>query len=120
MGALMSETWSADRIVDDTYRSKFIGVSNTIADWLRDHGGLAGRDVLDFGCGEATAALAIALRHGARRVVGVEIHGEIENALPYARAQLVLERLPENLELIRLGPDSPLDPIGTFDVVYSW
>ncbi len=70
MGHAMG-SWSADRIKDDTYRTKFIDVPNTLTDWLRDHGGLAGRDVLDFGCGEATAALAIALRHGARRVVGI-------------------------------------------------
>jgi SAM-dependent methyltransferase len=120
MGHAMSESWSADRIEDDTYRTKFINVPNIIADWLRDHGGFAGRDVLDFGCGEATTALGIALRHSAHRVVGVEIHEEIDNALPYAKAQLGLARLPENLELVRLGPDSSLDAIGTFDVVYSW
>lgn len=116
----MLESWSANTIEDETYRKKFIDVPNILADWLRDHGGLAGRDVLDFGCGEATMALGIALQHGARRVVGVEIHEEIENALPYAKTQLGLERLPDNLELIRLHPDSPLDAIGTFDVVYSW
>lgn len=120
MGHAMSENWSANTIKDDTYRKKFIDVPNIIADWLGDYGGLAGRDVLDFGCGEATMAVSMALQQGARRVVGVETHEEIENALPYAKAQLGLERLPENLELIRLDPDSPLDAIGTFDVVYSW
>lgn len=105
---------------DATYRAKFIDVPNIIADWLGDHGGLAGRDVLDFGCGEATMALGIALKHGARRVVGVETHEEIDNAMPNAKAHLGLNRLPDNLELVRLNADSPLDTIGTFDVIYSW
>jgi cyclopropane fatty-acyl-phospholipid synthase-like methyltransferase len=116
----MSEDWSAESIQDATYRSKFIDVPAVIADWVGDHGGLAGKDVLDFGCGEATMALGIALRYGARRVVGVEIHEEIDNAVPYARAQLGLERLPANLELKRVEADSSLEVLGSFDVVYSW
>ncbi|HEY0182690.1 MAG TPA: class I SAM-dependent methyltransferase [Rhodopila sp.] len=106
--------------VDAVYQNKFVGVPDVIAEWVREHGGLAGRDVLDFGCGEATMALGIALRHGARRVVGVETHEEIDNCLPNARAQLGLERLPQNLELVRTGPDSSLEELGQFDVVYSW
>ena len=116
----MFESWSVERIKDETYRTKFIDVPKTIADWLVDHGGISGRDVLDFGCGEATAALGIALQHGARRVVGIEVHEEIDNALPFARTQLGLTRLPDNLELVRLNPDSQLDSLGTFDIVYSW
>jgi len=116
----MFESWSVERIKDDTYRTKFIDVPKTIADWLVAHGGIAGRDVLDFGCGEATAALGIALQHGARRVVGIEVHEQIENALPFARTELGLTRLPDNLELVRLDTDSQLNSLGTFDIVYSW
>jgi 2-polyprenyl-3-methyl-5-hydroxy-6-metoxy-1,4-benzoquinol methylase len=115
----MSEKWS-DKIRDSTYRAKFIDVPNIISDWVREHGGLEGRDILDFGCGEATMALSIALRFNARRVVGVETHAEIDNCIPYARTQLGLERLPPNLELMRLDPDAPLEQTGLFDVVYSW
>jgi cyclopropane fatty-acyl-phospholipid synthase-like methyltransferase len=102
------------------YRNKFVNVPDTIADWVRDYGGLAGRDVLDFGCGEATMALGIALRHAAHRVVAIETHAEIDNCVPYAKAELGLDILPANLELIRVQPDSTLDPLGTFDVIYSW
>lgn len=116
----MSEKWSAERITDPTYRAKFVDVPNVIAEWLGDHGGLKGRDILDFGCGEATMALSIALRFAARRVVGVEIHKEIDNCIPYAYAQLGLEDLPGNLELKRMDPDSPLKEAGMFDVIYSW
>lgn len=112
--------WSAERIQDPVYRTKFVGVTDIIADWVASYGGLGGRDVLDFGCGEATMALGIALRYGARRCVGVEIHSEIDNAIPYAAAQLGLNHLPRNLELIKVEADSPLTPLGTFDVVYTW
>lgn len=112
--------WSADTIRDDIYRRKFLDVPDVIADWLKEHGGLAGRDVLDFGCGEATTALGIALRHRARRIVGLEIQKEIDNCVPYAQAQLGLATLPDNLELKQVEPDAPLDSLGTFDIVYSW
>ena len=115
-----SSAWSAESITDAIYRTKFLDVPDIIADWTREYGGIAGRDVLDFGCGEATMALAMALRHGARRVVAVEIHEEIDNCARYARQQLALERLPANLELKRIAADTSLDVFGSFDVVYSW
>jgi cyclopropane fatty-acyl-phospholipid synthase-like methyltransferase len=122
--------WSIEQINDDLYRAKFINVPDIVAEWVKDHGGLHGRDVLDFGCGEATVTLGIALRHKARRVVGVETHAEIGNDIPgagnvdncvaYAKAQLGLDLLSQNLELIRVDPDSSLDDLGTFDLVFSW
>jgi|GEM_PF-1036402 len=116
----MSRSWSTDSIQDTAYRTKFIDVPNVISDWLRDHGGLKGRDVLDFGCGEAATALGIALLHGVRRIVGIDIHGGMEKVLTDARVQLGLEHLPDNLEVRRVEPDEPLDSIGLFDVAYSW
>lgn len=116
----MSRNWSADTIRDPTYRSKFINVPDVIVEWLKDHGGVGGRDILDFGCGEATMALGLALRHEPRRIVGVETHNAMDNAAPFAKAQLGLDHLPDNLELVRLNTDLPLDGIGTFDVIYSW
>jgi cyclopropane fatty-acyl-phospholipid synthase-like methyltransferase len=116
----MSEDWSIDRISDTTFRAKFLTVADVIADWARDHGGLAGRDVLDFGCGDATIALGVLLRHGAARVVGVDTHAVLDEALPNARAQLGLQALPDNLQLVRIAPSAPLEPLGSFDVIYSW
>lgn len=108
------------RPIDAVYRTKFEDVPNIIADWVREYGGLEGRDVLDFGCGEATMALGIALRHRARRVVGIETHEEVNNCIVNAKSQLGLKKLPENLELLLMTPDAPFDGIGTFDVIYSW
>ena len=78
----MDTDWSADRITDPVYRQKFFAVTDVIAEWVSNHGGLAGRDILDFGCGEATMALGIALRYGARRVVGVRSTGKSTTPFP--------------------------------------
>jgi 2-polyprenyl-3-methyl-5-hydroxy-6-metoxy-1,4-benzoquinol methylase len=120
MEVLLSANWSEDRITDSIYQAKFINVPDVICDWTAEYGGVAGKDILDFGCGEATMAVGMALRHGARRVVGVEIQPEVDNALPYARQQLGINRLPDNLNLVRIDADSDLGALGQFDLVYSW
>jgi 2-polyprenyl-3-methyl-5-hydroxy-6-metoxy-1,4-benzoquinol methylase len=125
----MPDNWSVDSIVDETYRSKFVDVPNIIAEWLGDHGGVAGKDVLDFGCGEATMALGMALRHGVRRVVGMDVYEESTLALPFregtralpqAKVQLGLHELPQNFETISVAPGTPIESLGTFDIIYSW
>lgn len=116
----MDTYWSADRIKDPAYRAEFIGVPGVIADWMSDHGGLSGRDILDFGCGEGATTLGIALCYGPRRVVGVEILPKIWNALPIAREQIGLEGKPDNLDLIQVAADATLDHLGSFDLIYSW
>jgi len=42
----MDDRWSIDRISNDAFRQKFIGVPDIIAEWAREHGRLEGRDVL--------------------------------------------------------------------------
>ncbi|EIF28195.1 methyltransferase family protein [Burkholderia sp. Ch1-1] len=116
----MLENWSTDKIQDPEYKVKFVDVPNIIAEWLGEHGGITGKDVLDFGCGEATMAVGVALRHGARRVVAVDVHPIINDALPLARAQLGLNRLPYNLEIKLVDPEASLEELGMFDVIYSW
>jgi len=93
---------------------------DVIANWMVEHGGLADKDILDFGCGEGTMAMGIALRHQPRRIVGVEIHKEIENCLPYAARELGIETLPPDLELKRIQPEAKLADFGQFDLIYSW
>lgn len=44
--------------------------------WMAEHGGLAGRRILDFGCGSGASAAGIALLGGAELVVGVDINPE--------------------------------------------
>src|SRR5215813_2240725 len=96
--------WDASRISDDTYRTKFIDLPRIIQDWIGEHGGFIGKEVLDFGCGEATTALGIALQYDPGRVVGIDIISNIKKCAPYAEAQLGLERLPKNLQLLQVRP----------------
>lgn len=107
-------------ISDPLYRTKFGSLPDIISDWLSESGGLYKKDVLEFGCGEGTAALGIAIRKEAQRVIGVEILDVFEQCLPLAQAQLGITELPANLYLRKIAPGSPLTVFGTFDVIYSW
>lgn len=109
-----------DNIRDPLYRTKFVNVPDIIADWLSESGGLYKKDVLEFGCGEGTMALGIALRKEAQRVVGVEILDVHEQCLPLAWAELGIQELPTNLFLRKIAPGADLTRFGAFDVVYSW
>ncbi len=112
--------WDESTISNETYRAKLIKLPEIINYWLRDYGGLAGKDVMDFGCGEATTALGVLLTQQARRVVGIDIMPDMQMCAPNARAQLGLETLPPNLELRQVIPGELHDPNDKFDLVYSW
>lgn len=107
-------------IQDPTFRAEFIDVPNVLADWTQAHGGLGGKDVLDFGCGEGATTLGVALNHCPRRVVGIDILPKIWNAIPNARKHIDLASGPSNLTLKQVEQDSALDDLGMFDVIYSW
>ena len=110
-----------ETMTDEAYRTKILTLPKIIAEWMSEHGGLAGKDILDFGCGEAAAALGIALHYEPRRVVGVEIQqAELDLCLPHARDQLRLEALPGNLSLHCVEPGMLHDPHDAFDLIYSW
>jgi SAM-dependent methyltransferase len=112
--------WSLDHCSDRQYFHKFTDVVRILAEWFEPYGGLRGKDVLEFGCGEGTVALGIALQHEPRRVVGAEILDVHENCLPYARKNLGLDALPDNLSLVRIEPGEDIARLGTFDRIYSW
>ena len=119
--AKLIEDWRTDTINDETYRLKFVFLPNIIKEWMREYGGLQGKELLDFGCGEGTTAIGMALRMHPKRVVGVEVQPHLlERCLPIAQAQLRLARLPFNLELRRIEPGSLHDPRDRFDLIYSW
>ena len=116
----MSADWSIEKIQDPLYRTKFVTVPDIISDWLSETGGVYKKDVLEFGCGEGTMALGMALRKQPQRVVGVEVLDVYEQCLPMARQQIGLQSLPHNLFLRKIAPGSDLTRFGTFDVIYSW
>jgi SAM-dependent methyltransferase len=116
----MVTDWFIDKIQDPLYRSKFVVVPDIIEEWLGDHGGLSGKDVLEFGCGEGTMALGMALRKNVQRVVGVEILDVYEQCLPIARKEIGLNAIPSNLQLRQIPPGGSLTQWGQFDFIYSW
>ena len=104
---------------DPTFRDKFIKLPNIIEEWISDFGGLAGKRVLDFGCGEGITALGIATTKSPSLVIGVDINRESDECVSLARRHLTLENLPSNLyfEEITRGQISSYEE---FDLVYSW
>jgi len=103
--------------MDELYKSKFVDIPNIIADWA---GSLADRDILDFGCGDGTIALGIALHHNPHRITGIDTHDVMNLVLPQARQQIGRDQLPDNLKLVRVVEDASLEALGTFDLIYSW
>jgi SAM-dependent methyltransferase len=97
-----------------------VAVPAKLAEWLDPHGGLDGKDILDFGCGEATTVLSLALRWPRSRVTGVEIGRDLDRCLPLAREQLGLAALPPNMALHLVRPGELPDPRARFEVIYSW
>jgi SAM-dependent methyltransferase len=112
--------WSLDACTNDNYRHKFLDVVQILGEWFEPYGGLRDRDVLEFGCGEATVALGVALQHEPRRMVGVEILDIYKNCLPFAQKNLGLQALPQNLEIFRITPGEDISRLGTFDFIYTW
>lgn len=102
------------------YDEKYRLLPKIISEWLAPYGGVDGKILLDFGCGEATTAIGFTRQHLPRRVVGVDIMPDVHLCLPLAREQLGLDRLPDNLDLRQIAP-GPLEfADDSFDVVYSW
>ncbi|AOJ71048.1 MULTISPECIES: SAM-dependent methyltransferase [Burkholderia] len=116
----MTSDWSIETIRDPLYRTKFVTVPDIVDEWLSETGGVYKKDVLEFGCGEGTMALGMALRKDVQRVVGVEILDVHEQCLPIARREIGLHALPDNLFLRRITPGADLTCFGDFDVVYTW
>ena len=112
--------WSVDAIADDVYRSKFSFLPEIIDNWLHNEGGLDGRDILDFGCGEGTTAIGMALAHPTSRVVGVDVQPGFEECGQLAAAQLGLRTLPSNLRFAVIERGEVAPPGHQFDVAYSW
>lgn len=112
--------WTTQNCEDKIYSHKFNDVVRIISEWFEAHGGVAGKDVLEFGCGEATVALGLALQKKPQRLVGVEILDVVFKCADYARKNLGLETLPNNLELYKIEPGQRLTDLGTFDFIYTW
>ena len=115
-----AQQWSLDHCKNDQYRHKFTTVVRILSEWFEPYGGFAGKDVLEFGCGEGTVALGVALQHRPARMVGVEVLDVYEKCLPFARDNLGLDALPANLALRKIAPGADIAGLGKFDCVFTW
>jgi SAM-dependent methyltransferase len=107
-------------ITDPIYRDKFWKLPGIISGWVEEYFGLRGKWVLDFGCGEGTTALGIALNFQPTKMIGVDINREYEQCLPGAQMNLGISELPSCLEFRQIAAGEVGPWVGAFDLVYSW
>lgn len=85
-------------------------------DRVLDGTGLSGRTVLDIGCGSGGITIDLARRHGAGRVVGIDVEAPV---CDHARERVARAGLSDRVE-IRLVEPGPLPfADGLFDIVFS-
>lgn len=85
--------------------------------WTEPYTSLAGKRVLDFGCGEGTSAAGIAWLQGAT-VHGVDINNEAEACRTFLKQSLNLDQ-PDTLTFQEIAPGGEIN--GTdFDCIFSW
>jgi SAM-dependent methyltransferase len=113
--------WNASQITDEWFRAHFDYAANVAHSWLTPSLDLSRARLLNFGCGDGITDLALALRHGATSIHGIDIRREY-NKLPHiAREQLGMTRLPAALSFETITPNAPLAGcIGGVDGILSW
>lgn len=77
---------------------------------------LAGKSVLDIGCGAGGIDLALVARHGAGYVTGIDVEDPV---LTRARALVADSGLAARIGLVKVAPGPLPFPPATFDVVFS-
>lgn len=98
-------------------RQKLLTLPGIIADWVAPHGGLAGRKIMDFGCGLGELAAGLAFAEPTAQVIGIEVTDQPER-LGATLTGIGLEP-PSNLSFREV----PLGEVGDedgFDLIVSW
>lgn len=91
------------------------GGPDEVARLLRDFP-LAGRSVLDIGCGAGGVDLLLAGTHGAAYVTGIDVE---DTVLAHARRKVEQAGLSDRIGLVKVAPGPLPFPRATFDVVFS-
>lgn len=110
----------ADPIPNEVFDRKLNFCAEIFGQWLQPFLDLSKCAILDFGCGEGTMALGIALRSKANRVIGVDIVRDFDMLPRIAQEQIGLSKLPENLEFHLITPSTPLASRFRVECVFTW
>ncbi len=112
--------WSAAGITDPWFRDHFEYATAVVSEWLGQAMPLERARVMDFGCGDGITGLGVALKHGPRQVLGIDVTQTFRRLSQVARAQIGLARLPYNLHFERISPGEPLAGRHSIDAIFSW
>ncbi|HSS99890.1 MAG TPA: hypothetical protein VLK33_22805, partial [Terriglobales bacterium] len=101
-----TEIWTADQITNEVFERKLNFCSMIFGQWLQPLVDLSKSTILDFGCGDGTMALGIALHLKAQRVIGVDAVPDFEILPRMSQEQIRLSKLPFNLEFHLIKPNA--------------
>jgi len=98
-------------------KTKFVTLPKILRDWTEGYGGLKGKRVLDFGCGEGTSAAGIALFHDAI-VHGTDINNEADACAGFLQTNFGLD-VPNTLTFQEIAPGGEIRG-DNYDCIFSW
>jgi SAM-dependent methyltransferase len=107
-------------ITDEWFRSHFVYASDVVNEWLSKEVHVPSSRILDFGCGDGIMDLGMAVRHGAKEVIGADIHDAFKYLPETAKAQIGTDALPKSLRFETISPGESLASKGVVDAVFSW
>ncbi|MFC1929976.1 class I SAM-dependent methyltransferase [Chloroflexota bacterium] len=88
--------------------------------WVEEYFPLAGKRILDFGCGEGTTVLGIALQFSPLSAIGIDINNEYLQCPTFAQREIGLSTLPQNLSFQQIESGQVGSFNFKFDLIYSW
>lgn len=105
---------------DQTFQAKYHQVIDIFREWMPGGYDFSKANILDFGCEHGLMALGIAMRLGAKKVVGVDINDSHNLLLDMVKDRLGLEKLPDNLEFHQVDAAEKLSARFAFDTIFTW
>jgi SAM-dependent methyltransferase len=113
--------WDASLITDEWFRAHFGYAADVVHQWIGQALDIRTARLLNFGCGDGITDLALALRHGASAIHGVDIRREYAKLPRIARAQLGMTRIPAALTFETISAGTPLaGRHAGIDGIISW
>lgn len=104
---------------DEDTRVKLIDLPRIVSDWVEPYGGLAGRRILDFGCGFGELAAGLAGGFDPAVVVGIDIAAMPLLGIKRFESWMGPGTAPPNLKLEQVEAGD-LGSLDTVDVIVSW